>query len=61
MEMRITMFALVCAIIIVTRNTLLEYLDAKNKYQNMKSNSNPGVKIISILHKMKLCLHKRVM
>lgn len=61
MEMRITMFALVCAIIIVTRNTLLEYLDARNRYQNMKSNNNPGVKITSILHKMKISLHKKAM
>lgn len=40
MEMKITIFALVCAVIIVTRNTLLEYLDAKNKYQKEKKYRN---------------------
>lgn len=54
MEMKITIFALVCAVIIVTRNTLLEYLDAKNKYQKEKKYCNPRKNPVSFLRKLNI-------
>lgn len=51
MDMKITVFALVCAIIIVVRDTLLEYLDAKNKYQKEKKYNFLTKHLVSFFHK----------